>query len=198
MIQGTNKKGFIMATEAQIKANRRNAKKCTGPRTPQGKARSSQNATMHGLTAARDIIKSESQAEFDHHRRRFFAELAPATAIEYALAERIISLAWRLRRACSLHNLTIDALEEDHCKLKRLVGENNQPQPGQLDLTLGHIAVKDFANTRALDRLIMYERRIENSLYKTLLEFRHRQTIRNKENPNTVDNETEHLLMSTK
>ena len=39
------------------------------------------------------------------------------------------------------------------------------------ELALGRLAVKDFANARVLDRLLMYERRIENSLYKTLLEF---------------------------
>ncbi|UCF43760.1 MAG: hypothetical protein JSV99_02185 [Planctomycetota bacterium] len=187
-----------MATEAQIKANRRNAKKCTGPRTPQGKAIASQNSIKHGLRATRDVIKSESQEEFDHHRRRFFAELAPSSAIEYALAERIISLAWRLKRACSIHNLTIDALQEDHCEIQRLLGKKNQLHPGQPDLTLGHIAVKDFANTRALDGLIMYERRIESSFYKTLFEFGRRQSKRKEENPNSVDEQTEHLLMSAR
>ena len=33
-----------MATDAQIQANRENAKKSTGPRTPEGKARVSKNA----------------------------------------------------------------------------------------------------------------------------------------------------------
>jgi hypothetical protein len=184
-----------MATEAQIKANKRNAKKSTGPRTTEGKARVSENAVKHGLTARRNIIKSESQEEFDHHRRRFFAELAPSSAVEYALAERIISLAWRLKRACSIHNLSIDALQEDYCEILRIRGKNNQLQPGQLDLTLGHIAVDDFSHTRALDGLIMYERRIENSLYKTLFEFRTLQSIRRKDNPNAVDDQTELLLM---
>ena len=40
----------MMATEKQIAANRRNAKKSCGPVTPEGKARSSQNALRHGLS----------------------------------------------------------------------------------------------------------------------------------------------------
>jgi hypothetical protein len=40
-----------LASERQIAANRANAKKSTGPRTPAGRARSSQNARIHGLTS---------------------------------------------------------------------------------------------------------------------------------------------------
>jgi len=39
-----------MASEKQIAANRANAKKSTGPRTPAGRAKSSRNAYRHGLS----------------------------------------------------------------------------------------------------------------------------------------------------
>jgi hypothetical protein len=39
-----------MTSARKIEANRRNAKKSTGPKTWQGKARSSQNARKHGLS----------------------------------------------------------------------------------------------------------------------------------------------------
>jgi hypothetical protein len=41
-----------MASERQIAANRRNAKKSTGPRSAGGKARSGRNALRHGLSIA--------------------------------------------------------------------------------------------------------------------------------------------------
>ena len=54
-----------MPTTAQRKANRQNAKKSTGPRTPEGKARSSQNALKHGLLARDAVMADEDPAEYD-------------------------------------------------------------------------------------------------------------------------------------
>ncbi|MBN2592021.1 MAG: hypothetical protein JXA81_00835, partial [Sedimentisphaerales bacterium] len=45
-------------------------------------------------------------------------------------------------------------------------------------LQLGRIATHDWSNCRVLDRLMLYERRIENSLHKTMRELERRQLIR--------------------
>jgi hypothetical protein len=45
-----------MASERQIAANRRNAKKSSGPRSAGGKARSGRNALRHGLSIASRAI----------------------------------------------------------------------------------------------------------------------------------------------
>jgi len=66
-----------MATQPQILANRLNAQKSTGPRTPEGKAAVAQNALKHGLCARRDVVITESQADFDLHRSALLDELAP-------------------------------------------------------------------------------------------------------------------------
>ena len=178
-----------MATEAQIRANQRNAKKSTGPRTSEGKAAVSQNAVQHGLSARQTIISSESQAEFDLYRERMLSELAPASPMESMLAERIVTLSWRLKRAGRIQNQTIDALNADNtfdplAKLKQsLLFKNHdqsqaRPSTSTANLALGRMAIKDFANARVLDRLLMYERRLEHSLYKTLLEFQRLNLIR--------------------
>jgi hypothetical protein len=48
-----------MATDKQIAANRLNAAKSTGPTTPQGLARSAQNAYKHGLRGRLFVVPSE-------------------------------------------------------------------------------------------------------------------------------------------
>ncbi len=179
-----------MATQAQILANRLNAQNSTGPRSPEGRAIVSQNALTHGLTAAHNIISSESQADFDLYRDQILDELAPTSPMESMLAERIVNLSWRLKRASRIQNQAIDALStpDTSSPLSRLtqsllsrVRDRSQAPPSESssDLTLGRLAVKDFSNTRILERLLMYERRIENSLYKTILELQRLNLIKN-------------------
>jgi hypothetical protein len=50
-----------MASEKQIAANRRNAAKSTGPRTPDGKVRARMNSYRHGLSAP--LVYDASVAE---------------------------------------------------------------------------------------------------------------------------------------
>ncbi len=104
--------GLGMATMAQIQANRSNAQKSTGPRTPEGKERASQNALKHGLLAREAVIQGEDPAEFELYREQMLQELAPAGAVEAMLAERVVGLSWRLRRAERLQNAAFAALDE--------------------------------------------------------------------------------------
>jgi len=178
-----------MSTEAQILANRRNAQKSTGPRSRRGKAAVSQNAVKHGLLARQAIISSESQADFDLYRQQLLAELAPASPMESMLAERIVTLSWRLKRVCRIQNQTIDALNAGNTSspltkltqslfFKGVDRPQGDPSDSATHLALGRMAIKDFSNGRVLERLLMYERRIEHSLYKTILELQRLHLIR--------------------
>ena len=70
-----------------------------GPRTPEGKAASSQNAFSHGLTAARLVLPWENQDEFDSLLNQLVAEHRPVTATEGILVREIAEQYWRLQRA---------------------------------------------------------------------------------------------------
>jgi hypothetical protein len=171
-----------MATQSQLLANRLNAQKSTGPRTAQGKAVASQNSVKHGLLAESDVITSESEADFNLYRQQLLDELSPVSPMESMLAERIVTLSWRLKRTGRFQNQAIDVLHSNQTNdpLKKLTqslyrsiaGESpSNANSSNGELALGRLVVKDFSNERVLDRLLMYERRLEHSLYKTILEF---------------------------
>jgi len=87
-----------MSTSAQIAANRENAQHSTGPRTDDGKAASSKNATTHGLCSRDFVVEPERQAEFDSLVAGNRAELQPEGDFEEDLFIRIMQAAWRIRR----------------------------------------------------------------------------------------------------
>jgi hypothetical protein len=169
-----------MTSEARIAANRRNAEKSTGPRTEQGKAVVAQNAVTHGLWARRPILKDEDPQEFELHRTRMLQGLAPDGPKEEPLAERIVALWWRLKRAERMQDETLDyLLEADRgdswVKCRR---QNGDPS-ARAELAFGRAVARDFAEARTLDRLTMCEWRIEGSLYRTMNELRQVQRQRN-------------------
>lgn len=174
-----------MCSDAQIHANRLNAQKSTGPRTATGKAVVAQNAVKHGLLARQAVIAGEDPGEYEFYRDQMLTELAPEGAMESMLAHRAVGLAWRLQRAERLQNDAFEALyaKDTTGPLARITQSllpKTQPGPGESsrDLTLGHVVVKDFANARVLDRLLMYERRLEHSLYKTVAELQRLRLLR--------------------
>lgn len=85
---------------ARTRANRLNALHSTGPRTPAGQARSSQNAVTVGLFSRHIVLPAlgESEAEFDAFRTGIITDLDPVGALETELADRVAQLVWRMRR----------------------------------------------------------------------------------------------------
>ncbi len=178
-----------MSTESQINANRQNAQQSTGPRTDEGKAKVAQNATKHGLFSQKTVVIPENQADYDAVRDEMLKDLEPVGAMEAILAERIVSLTWRLKRAARMQDEVIDVRirREINCSKPWLSESLITGQPCELsknpkrcydDLALGLIAKWDFEADRVLERLSMYERRFEKSLFKTMAELRAMQAAR--------------------
>jgi len=175
-----------MATQAQIQANRLNAEKSTGPRTEEGKRKASQNALKHGLLAQTMVIAGEDLGEFEFYRDELLGELAPAGAVETVLAQRVVNLSWRLRRAERAQNEVFDALLAKDADFPVARRKESLPMEDGSEVfveetPLGRAVVRDFTYTRVLDRLSMYERRIEYSLYKSMSELRRLRLMREAE-----------------
>jgi hypothetical protein len=97
-----------MTTPAQIAANRRNARKNTGPQTEAGKEVSAGNALRHGLTSRQLACEDERSADFVQFAEALRRDIAPLDEVEEQLAERVILSAWRLRRAARAERAILD------------------------------------------------------------------------------------------
>ena len=202
-----------MATKAQINANRpaaptrvrrrggwQNAQKSTGPQTAEGKAVAAKNAVKHGLFACEDVITGEDPADYDDLHDAIIAELAPAGVLETILAERVVSLTWRLQRSVHMQTQALEvklARDEPSPLQKQLTAMlpahlrkvQDDPRGAGPDLILGRVVIKDYADARILERLSMYEKRIEGSLFRTIKELDRYRLIRQSESEK-ADKET--------
>jgi hypothetical protein len=123
---------------ARAEASRRNGAKSKGPKTPEGKERSAQNALKHGLRAQKHVVlPSESAAEFAALEAALLEELAPDGALQSVLAQRVVAAVWRLERA--------ERLEAELFAHNHFAGGN-----------LGLALIRDCNGARSFDTLLRY------------------------------------------
>ena len=110
-----------MATRNQKKANRKNATRSTGPRTPEGKARSSQNACKHGLFARDTVLPDENPEEFIQLIAELEEELEAVGGFEHRLVRHIADAEWRIRRLVRLETGALThQLEKERLRVERI------------------------------------------------------------------------------
>ena len=90
--------------EARAAVNRRNAARSTGPRTEEGKRRSSLNALRHGLTGQTVVLPEDDLAAYQRHCAQFHAELKPQGLLETKAVQTIADTYWRLDRIRAMEN----------------------------------------------------------------------------------------------
>lgn len=121
----------------RVTANRANAARSTGPRTPAGLARASGNALSHGLSARSVVVRGESAEQWETFRDATLADLDARGAVEHALATRVAELLWRLQRAgaveAAVANFALDGAEEGAVREALDAEENREIEVGALD-----------------------------------------------------------------
>ena len=185
-----------MTSKKQLVANRRNARKSTGPRTAKGKAKSGKNAIKHGLLSQYVVIYDENQAEFDACRDRFWGQLDPVGELEIMLAERIVGAFSRLRRADRIEaglfeemfNRKRDSDANRARVLEKLSGEPVGEPVGEP--TFAESVSFDFVSANTLSKFWRYQSHIERSMYRALHELQRLQAARRGEKvaaPTAID-----------
>ena len=170
-------------------ANRANAARSTGPRTPEGKARAAMNAVRHGLSAQSPILPGENPAALDALADAFDRDLRPRGALERELVARVVAIAWRMRRLARAEGALWEDVEDDkrrnadinrHCR--QLYGASMSlfagPHAGQDDGPPPEAAGPEFIagqfvrhGTSALERMAVYEQRLDRQMHAALREF---------------------------
>ena len=144
----------ICLSPARAAASRRNGARSRGPKTPEGKARSAQNALKHGLRAQQCIVlPGERAAAFEAFEAALLADLAPQGALQTVLAQRIVAASWRLARA--------ERLEAELFCEARLDGAS----PG---LALALAVIRDGRGAGAFATLLRYRGSASAELWRAL------------------------------
>lgn len=171
-------------------ANQANALRSTGPKTPEGKAAASQNAIRHGLLSRACLMPGEDRAALDALRAELLAAVAPVGAVEDLLADQLVSVAWRLRRAHGMEsgaigNAFLDAMAKFGFDQKRLTGRSiGQDDKGKITdamvegMAAGEAVRRDATGAAALERVARYGGALERSLFRTLHELERTQARR--------------------
>ncbi|HEY4087881.1 MAG TPA: hypothetical protein VGM43_18200 [Bryobacteraceae bacterium] len=157
-----------MPTQKQLTANRRNAQKSTGPRTPEGKSIARLNARREGFTGQIIILDAEDRPHFEKFKSNLIADLQPKTTLELSLAHGIAWDTWRLNhlRAVETNLYALGAENPD------AVADDPRIQPAISD------AATFLHESAHLDRLSLYEQRLTRTLHKNLATLRDIQTER--------------------
>lgn len=146
-------------SERRLLANRLNALKSTGPRTPDGKARVSKNRMRHGLSGVDPVLPEECVESFHLFEGEVNEHLDPRQPIEVMLAGQICSLLWRMRRIGRMEVRVFEqALEHESAR--------------KCDTSLDAVARQLSQPDHALMTMSRYERSLRNALMRTLSEYR--------------------------
>jgi hypothetical protein len=113
-----------MASLKQIEANRRNARKSTGPITQEGRDRYRCNAVRHGLTAETVISALEDAEDYKAFEAAVIADYDAQSAVEREFVLRLASLLWRLRRATTIETGLFE-IQADHLRAFRRARQVN-------------------------------------------------------------------------
>ena len=87
-----------MSTQKQIDANRQNAQASHGATSPEGKQRSSLNATKHGLTGQTLVLSPAEEAPYAQFVADYFEEWQPYNASTKQLTQQLADAHWSLHQ----------------------------------------------------------------------------------------------------
>jgi hypothetical protein len=163
-----------LASERRLAANRANAQLSTGPRTPEGRAKSSLNAVKTGLTGRTVLLPSEDAEAYAAHLARYQEEFQPIGVRETQLVQNLADTQWRLDR---IPNLETGLFALGRLRYAELFEGQGDPQL-RAALLDAHILMTEAKHFQNLHR---QESRLRRQYQQDAKELRESQMQRKKE-----------------
>ncbi len=161
-----------MASQKQIEANRRNAEKSTGPKSPKKpKAKTRLNAMRDGFTGQITTLSDEDRPIFENFKSDFIKDLAPKTMMELSLASAIAWDTWRLNHLRAVE-MNIYALGASNTSVEI---EADNPGNPHRPLRRRHLS---WTRRKRFALMSIYEQRMNRSIHKNLATLRQLQAER--------------------
>ncbi len=152
--------------------NRANAQHSTGPKSAEGKQKSSLNALRHGLTGQIVVMPGEDLEAYQQHVKSFTGDLHPVGAIEANLVQALADCSWRLNRVAVLEN-SVHALA---------LPAGDDPIPGGLSVGT---ALESLSKT--LSNLSLHTQRLSRQFERTVNQLRELQKSRADQEASDLD-----------
>jgi hypothetical protein len=153
---------------AKLAANQSNAQLSTGPTSPDGKHRSSLNATRHGLTGRVVVLPSEDMTVYQAFSQELIASLDPKTPLERELAQTVADQQWRLNRVRTIEDAMLAVADAQSQTRADHPAVDSALAAGQAFLE----------NSKAFVNLTIYEQRIHRIMEKALAQLKQLQAER--------------------
>ena len=169
-------------TEQQLDANRANAARSTGPRTPEGKHRSSQNARKHGFTASTfAVVRLEDVQEVASLKEDLIDLYHPVNSQELFALERAALAQQSILRGARLEagffttclNESFDPTMADQSAfIRNLVDRNSEITDAQTDnYLLGAGFYRLTRQSNGFSLLLRYQAQAERQYRRAIEEF---------------------------
>jgi len=161
-------------SDKQLAANRANAKKSTGPKTPKGKAVCAMNGFQHGFTGLAVVMTNEDREAQNAFIKPIVEDLNPIGAMEIQLARTVALDQFRLNR--------LKAIEDNMLAWTELgpLGDKIDTEYDRVHHAMTQ-ARAYFENDRKFNNLSLYEQRITRNIHKNMKLLRELQAQRKSE-----------------
>jgi hypothetical protein len=158
-------------SEAQIEASRNNGRKSKGPSTPEGKARSSQNAVTHALTSAKWLIPAnEDPAGYTAMHDEYQREWQPSGPTERDLVRQMSHAQYTLIR---LYYLEVGLLDLEMSRMAPdLATSETPPDPPMRQTYAFESLAKSNNGLSLLNRYMARAERLYHRALHSLLALR--------------------------